>query len=914
MSDTGPLTAEPIASEEELTAPKVWVLLTLVPDADVEAAVAVVDRQAYEPAPEIHVIGDPKGDELGPSVTHHPSLEEAIRAAPGDVDYLWLLHSDARPRPDALAALVSETERNEASLAGSKLLKAGTPDELESVGGATDVFGEPYSGLDEGEIDLQQYDVVREVSFVTSASMLVRRDLARGLRGLDPLLPPVAAGLDFSQRTRLAGGRVITVPSSEVYHQGRCNQRGSGWREQAGRLRAMVTAYSPMTLLWVLPYDFVVSLLDSIASLLLLRWKPIVRHALAWAWNTIHLPSTFGQRRRFRKVRSTGDEELFRFQAKGSVRLRSVGEELSNRFLSLFDDDQALVRSSERVWRSPGIWGAIIAALVVVLASRGLMFGEVPNTGFAFPFEPPTDALSRWFGGWNDSGLGSPSPVHPSVGLTGALSWLWFGAEGATRTLLTIGAGFLAVVGMGRLGGRIGLRGPGRYLSGLVLIAGPALASLVGHGSWLALVAAAVLPWAVRGIFVHGSDSSRWWGRAGWVVVSTVVLAMLSPVLAVLPLTVALIWRFVGTGGSSLKLGVVSLIGGVAGAGFVAANPDWLFDSDRLVGTEFSTVWVIVLLVSALAMMLTTGLARRVAAVGGLLGAGALFVLKIPGFGPGIEEALAVTAAFGAALVLAAALDRFDAKSMGLAAAAGAVGMLVLVAGTLVDGRLGLPEGDVNARLGFADTLAGDSGPGRILHASVDPTLIPGEVRSGPGYWYRILDGSGTTHDEIFLPDRESGDLALASSLVEITTGADLRPGALLAEFAVDWVVLEGPAFRLDEVLTSQLDLIPTPLDRNARVFENPNAQPLAGAGDTIWSKQATGFGGEVIDTPVFLSLNFSDGWGPDAQPFDWATTVDGSEGVATYSGDPVARILAVATVAVFFLGLVAIVVGRRKS
>src|SRR5690606_22875253 len=138
-----------------------------------------------------------------------PDLETAIAEADQSIDYFWILHSDARPRPDALRALVTEVERNGAALGGSKLLVAGTPDVLESVGSATDVFGEPYSGLEEGEIDLQQYDVVREVAFVRSASMLVRRDLAQGLRGIDHLLPPIAAGLDLDRKsTRLNSSHV----------------------------------------------------------------------------------------------------------------------------------------------------------------------------------------------------------------------------------------------------------------------------------------------------------------------------------------------------------------------------------------------------------------------------------------------------------------------------------------------------------------------------------------------------------------------------------------------------------------------------------------------------------------------------------------------------------------------------------
>ncbi|HEX9846930.1 MAG TPA: hypothetical protein VGB33_00790, partial [Acidimicrobiia bacterium] len=172
MSQTTPQVADTAMADESPDAPRVRVLLTMVEDADLDAALAIVGRQVYEPTPELVVVGVADGA-LPEGVTRIAVLEDAIRATGPEIDYLWLLHADARPRPDALSALVSEIERNDAALAGSKLLKAGTMDELESVGGATDVFGEPYSGLDEGEIDLQQYDVVREVAFVTSASMLV---------------------------------------------------------------------------------------------------------------------------------------------------------------------------------------------------------------------------------------------------------------------------------------------------------------------------------------------------------------------------------------------------------------------------------------------------------------------------------------------------------------------------------------------------------------------------------------------------------------------------------------------------------------------------------------------------------------------------------------------------------------------
>ena len=861
------------------------VIVTLVDGADLEAALATVDRQVYEGIHEVVVIGEANGDLPG-GVTRTATLEEAIAITGAEVDYLWILHSDARPRPDALAALVWELDRNEASLGGSKLLLAGTRDELESIGSATDVFGDPFSGLDEGEIDLQQYDVVREVAFVSSVSMLVRRDLAQGLRGLDELLEPVAAGLDFSQRARLAGGRVITVPSSEVYHQARCEERGGGWREEAGRLRAMLKAYRLITLLWVVPFEILVSVVDSLANLLLLRWKVGARHLVSWLWNIRHLPSTISERRRFRQVRAVGDEELFRFQSRGSVRLREVGSELTDRVLSVFDDDQALARGTRRIWSSPGIWGALLAAAVVVVASWSILFNGVPNSGFNFPFEPPTVALDRFFAGWNDSGLGTADAVHPASGFTGLISTLWFGAEGAARTIATILFAVLGVLGMGRLAGRLGFRGPGRYLSGLVVLAGPGTAVIVGIGSWLALGAAAVVPWAVRGVILHPEDRARRWPtHIGWALLWALLLSAISPLLGVVPIVAAILWRLVGGSRSSLRLGLVTLLAGVVAVGFVYDDRGWLLDLDRRLGLVVPDWWPVLIAVTAIPLMLVEGRTRRLGFFGATLGLSGLLLVRLPFGGPGVEEAALVLASFGSAILVASALDRLSIDPRRLLASIGAVVMIVLSVAGLANGRLGLPAGDVNDRLGFASTLAEQGSPGRVLVMSADRSLIPGEARPGPGIWYRTLDGQGTTIDEVWLPEPQRGDVQLAEAIDRIASGADLRPGALLAEFAIDWVVVEGTETPLDPILDSQVDLIPTPLVTEAKVFENPQSAPLASVDDgVVWNREGTGFSGPSSAGPALLRINYSHGWAPQPDRDDWLTTVSGAEGTATFS------------------------------
>jgi hypothetical protein len=291
-----------------------------------------------------------------------------------------------------------------------------------------------------------------------------------------------------------------------------------------------------------------------------------------------------------------------------------------------------------------------------------------------------------------------------------------------------------------------------------------------------------------------------------------------------------------------------------------------------------------------------------------------LAVSRLTDVGPGIEEAVFITASFGAALVVAGALDSLSRNVVRWISVAGGAALVVVSVLAVANGRLGLPGGDDNARLAFATTLSGETGPGRILHASVERSLIPGEVRSGPGFWYRVLDGEGTTLDEVWLPEALPGDEDLADALVDIASGAELRPGDRLASFAIDWVVLEGPEFVLDGVLVAQLDLVPLPLDPTSRVYENDRAVVMAGTTDDPWVKSGVGFSGPEAEGRIPLSVNYDQGWGPDPQSVRWWVTVDGTEGEAGWEGD--ALDVALATVALVLLAAAfgSIIVGRRLS
>jgi hypothetical protein len=353
----------------------------------------------------------------------------------------------------------------------------------------------------------------------------------------------------------------------------------------------------------------------------------------------------------------------------------------------------------------------------------------------------------------------------------------------------------------------------------------------------------------------------------------------------VVPFVTAVLWRLIGGSRASLRLALATLLAGVVAIGFLYDDQGWLIDFERRLGLVVPDWWPVLIAVAAVALMLTEGRARRLGFLGAVLALGGIVVPRLPVGGPGVEEGGLILASFGAGVLVAAALDHLSVEPRRLLASLGAVAMLLVSAGGLLDGRLGLPPGDVNERLAFASTLADDSAPGRVLLISADRPLIPGEARPGPGVWYRTVDGGGTTIDEVWLPEPSTGDLQLDGALGRIASGADLRPGALLSEFAIDWVVIVGAESAFDTMLQSQVDLVPTPLATGARVYENPESAPLASTDDgPTWVRQGTGFAGEPSEGRALLRVNYSQGWGPEPELDDWFTTVSAADGEADFA------------------------------
>jgi GT2 family glycosyltransferase len=136
------------------------------------------------------------------------------------VEWIWLLHDDCEPAPDALEKLLRAASRDRSVVVlGPKVLDGQDRRTLREAGVSIDRAGRRVTGIDPGEIDQGQHDHKRAVLAVGSAGMLVRRDVWERLGGFDPALRFFRDDVDFCWRVQAAGLRVQVVTDAILYHR-----------------------------------------------------------------------------------------------------------------------------------------------------------------------------------------------------------------------------------------------------------------------------------------------------------------------------------------------------------------------------------------------------------------------------------------------------------------------------------------------------------------------------------------------------------------------------------------------------------------------------------------------------------------------------------------------------------------------
>ena len=135
-------------------------------------------------------------------------------------EWIWLLHDDCEPAPDALEQLLRAASRSPSTaVLGPKLRDWLDRRVLREAGITVDRAGRRVTGIEPGEIDQGQHDGNRAVLAVSSAGMLIRRDVWDQLGGFDANLPLGRDDIDFCWRVHAAGYEVRVVTDAVMYHR-----------------------------------------------------------------------------------------------------------------------------------------------------------------------------------------------------------------------------------------------------------------------------------------------------------------------------------------------------------------------------------------------------------------------------------------------------------------------------------------------------------------------------------------------------------------------------------------------------------------------------------------------------------------------------------------------------------------------
>ncbi|MDL4814664.1 glycosyltransferase [Actinomadura opuntiae] len=372
-------------------------------------------------------------------------------------EWVWLLHDDSMPDHDALGHLLrtAEADPNIAVL-GPKLRDFGDRRVLREAGTSVDGAGRRWTGIDRREFDQGQHDGVRDVLAVSSAGMLVRRDVWDRLGGFDVEYGIFRDDLDFCWRAHAAGHRVVVATDAVVYHAeaARRGLREIGMtsehplrRDRRNALHTLLANQPFRAMLRTLLRNIWASLVHALV-LTVTKRPAAARAELAALADVLRDP---GRLRRARAARAEGRARVHRsvrrFQPRMVV-LRRIGEALSEFFAAHEHDRESEDEITDepgpirRLLARPGVLVVLALAAVTVAAERSLITaaGRLGGGALVPAWGGASDLWEQYLAGFHPVGLGTDAGSPPYVGFLALLSTVLFGKPWLAVSVLLLGS------------------------------------------------------------------------------------------------------------------------------------------------------------------------------------------------------------------------------------------------------------------------------------------------------------------------------------------------------------------------------------------------------------------------------------------------------------------------------------------
>jgi GT2 family glycosyltransferase len=874
-----------------------------------------------------------------------PGYAAASNEALGMVEgaaFFLLCHDDCALDPDVVHNLVEESFRSNAGVVSPKYVDWFDPSILLHVGENCDKTGAVVDRIQDGEVDHGQQDAVRDVFVAPGGCTLIRADLWRELDGFDPGIVAMGEDLDLSWRSQVAGSRVVVAPDARVRHREAVASGASPLMvagveidehhvtlqslQRRHELRVVLKCYGWFHLVRVLPQAALLAFGEVVVALLARDRVRARAVAGAWVWNAHHLRELREPRRQLAAHRLFPDAEVRRLQLRGSARLTAYFSRLSHQGFDVanavvasrsvdtqselpvltgsvgaafsedadFDDLDDLGHRSgrdrfgrpvRRSFLSTGrqrVVAGIIAAVVVILGTRGILFGSLPTVGQLAPLLPWSGTWHHFFAGWQPAGVGTTAPATSAFGILGLTGTVLLGGMGLTQKIILLGCLPLGAWGLARLMRPL-VSPRARVVAAVCYVGLPLPYAALGTGRWDGMVAYAALPFVVARLaraaaippFDHVVGSGWRATPLGQTAVLGAIIAVATSFApAVLPMTlvvaVAIALGSVLAGqpqhavrliAEAAKAVVVALVlcapwvaGTVlAGRGAVeifglpisaAAAPGWGEVTRFAIGPTVRSpiVWALIA-GAALPLFIGKGL-RLVWAARMWIMACASWVLAYAAthgwtgrFAPS-ESVVLVPAAIAVAAGVGLGISSFenDLTGMafswrqvvsGLALAAVTVGVLPVVAGA-TNGRWGLPVTGVEQPLNFL-TRTPTPASYRTLWLG-DPRALPvGGWSVEPGLSYALTGQDLPDSADVWTPAGPGPAGMVAQAIGLAVSGGTIHLGQLLAAQSVQYIVIVNGLAPSDSGLAESVQAPPPPGLQQA-LLDQDDLQSVPGA------------------------------------------------------------------------------------
>ncbi|MFJ8495751.1 glycosyltransferase [Streptomyces sp. NPDC094038] len=405
------------------------------------------------------------------------------------VQWLWLLHDDCAPEPDALAQLLRvvdnemELGRDDVAVVGPKLRGWYDRRQLLEVGVTIANSGRRWTGLDRREQDQGQHDHVRPVLSVSTAGMLIRRDVFEELGGFDRRLPLMRDDVDLCWRAHNAGHRVLIAPEAVVRHAEAASRERRAVDcagrtatsphkvDKAGAIYTLLVNARTAVLPWILLRLVLGTLLRTVAYLV----GKVPGQALdeiRGLLGTLLRPERIiaGRRRRGRSQLDKGELRPL-FPPPGAT-VRATVEQVAGNLFGADDEISAAGRHGgavesgpggddadfleieqfarlKRIARKPGPVLFLVLLLISLAACRALLGSGALAGGALLPAPGTASELwSRYLDAWHAVGAGGTPAAPPYLAIVASFASLLFGSTGLAVTVLLVAsvplAGFTA--------------------------------------------------------------------------------------------------------------------------------------------------------------------------------------------------------------------------------------------------------------------------------------------------------------------------------------------------------------------------------------------------------------------------------------------------------------------------------------